>query len=66
MPSYQTKPIKAVELQSGSFKMSGKNFKDLKEYLNFMSEKHFILKHEFYDSKNYVLLKEIIQKSALR
>ncbi len=66
MPSYQTKPIKAIELQSGSFKMSDKNFKDLKEYFNFMSEKHFILKHEFYDSKDYVLLKEMIQKSTLR
>ncbi|MCQ2762015.1 type III restriction endonuclease subunit R, partial [Helicobacter pylori] len=32
VPCYQEKSIKATDLQSGSFKMSEKNFKDLKEY----------------------------------
>ncbi|KOS33737.1 DEAD/DEAH box helicase family protein [Helicobacter pylori] len=61
VPCYQEKSIKATDLQSGSFKMSEKNFKDLKEYFHLMSEKHFILKHEIYDPKDYTLLKDLIQ-----
>ncbi|WP_121012238.1 DEAD/DEAH box helicase family protein [Helicobacter pylori] len=61
VPCYQEKSIKATDLQSGSFKMSEKNFKDLKEYFHLMSEKHFILKHEIYDPKDYELLKDLIQ-----
>ncbi|WRD45844.1 DEAD/DEAH box helicase family protein [Helicobacter pylori] len=61
VPCYQEKSIKATDLQSGSFKMSAKNFKDLKEYFHLMSEKHFILKHEIYDPKDYTLLKDLIQ-----
>ncbi len=61
VPCYQEKSIKATDLQSGSFKMSEKNFKDLKEYFHLMSEKYFILKHEIYNPKDYTLLKEMIQ-----
>ncbi|GAA8255857.1 DEAD/DEAH box helicase family protein [Helicobacter pylori] len=61
VPCYQEKSIKATDLQSGSFKMSEKNFKDLKEYFHLMSEKHFILKHEIYNPKDYKLLKDLIQ-----
>ncbi len=61
VPCYQEKSIKATDLESGSFKMSEKNFKDLKEYFHLMSEKHFILKHEIYDPKDYELLKDLIQ-----
>ncbi|NHB28334.1 restriction endonuclease subunit R [Helicobacter pylori] len=61
VPCYQEKSIKATDLQSGSFKMSEKNFKDLKEYFHLMSEKHFILKHEIYSPKDYELLKDLIQ-----
>ncbi|RVZ97213.1 DEAD/DEAH box helicase family protein [Helicobacter pylori] len=61
VPCYQEKSIKATDLESGSFKMSEKNFKDLKEYFHLMSEKHFILKHEIYNLKDYELLKEMIQ-----
>ncbi|WP_121299787.1 DEAD/DEAH box helicase family protein [Helicobacter pylori] len=61
VPCYQEKSIKATDLESGSFKMSEKNFKDLKEYFHLMSEKHFILKHEIYNPKDYALLKEMIQ-----
>ncbi|MFB1344424.1 DEAD/DEAH box helicase family protein [Helicobacter pylori] len=61
VPCYQEKSIKATDLQSGSFKMSEKNFKDLKEYFHLMSEKHFILKHEIYNPKDYELLKDLIQ-----
>ncbi|WQR90648.1 DEAD/DEAH box helicase family protein [Helicobacter pylori] len=61
VPCYQEKSIKATDLQSGSFKMSEKNFKDLKEYFHLMSEKHFILKHEIYNPKDYALLKDLIQ-----
>ncbi|WRB31495.1 DEAD/DEAH box helicase family protein [Helicobacter pylori] len=61
VPYYQEKSIKATDLQSGSFKMSEKNFKDLKEYFHLMSEKHFILKHEIYNPKDYALLKDLIQ-----
>ncbi|MFP6052599.1 DEAD/DEAH box helicase family protein [Helicobacter pylori] len=62
VPCYQEKSIKATDLQSASFKMSEKNFKDLKEYFHLMSEKHFILKHEIYNPKDYALLKDLIQK----
>ncbi|MCQ2681592.1 DEAD/DEAH box helicase family protein [Helicobacter pylori] len=61
VPCYQEKSIKATDLQSGSFKMSEKNFKDLKEHFHLMSEKHFILKHEIYNPKDYELLKDLIQ-----
>ncbi|RVZ22819.1 DEAD/DEAH box helicase family protein [Helicobacter pylori] len=61
VPCYQEKSIKATDLRSGSFKMSEKNFKDLKEYFHLMSEKHFILKHEIYSPKDYALLKDLIQ-----
>ncbi len=61
VPCYQEKSIKATDLQSGSFKMSEKNFKDLKECFHLMSEKHFILKHEIYNPKDYELLKDLIQ-----
>ncbi|WQV86006.1 DEAD/DEAH box helicase family protein [Helicobacter pylori] len=64
VPCYQEKSIKATDLKSGSFKMSEKNFKDLKEYFHLMSEKHFILKHEFYNPKDYELLKDLIQKEC--
>lgn len=40
--------------------MSEKNFKDLKEYFNLMSEKYFILKYEIYDFKDYMQLKKMI------
>ncbi|NHA79289.1 restriction endonuclease subunit R [Helicobacter pylori] len=61
VPCYQEKSIKATDLQSASFKMSEKNFKDLKEHFHLMSEKHFILKHEIYNPKDYELLKDLIQ-----
>ncbi|WRA98314.1 DEAD/DEAH box helicase family protein [Helicobacter pylori] len=61
VPCYQEKSIKATDLGSGSFKMSEKNFKDLKEHFHLMSEKHFILKHEIYNPKDYALLKDLIQ-----
>ncbi len=61
VPCYQEKSIKATDLESGSFRMSEKNFKDLKEHFHLMSEKHFILKHEIYNPKDYTLLKEMIQ-----
>ncbi|MGL2386613.1 DEAD/DEAH box helicase family protein [Helicobacter pylori] len=61
VPCYHEKSIKATDLESGSFKMSEKNFKDLKEYFHLMSEKHFILKHEIYNPKDYELLKDLIQ-----
>ncbi|MCH4600012.1 DEAD/DEAH box helicase family protein [Helicobacter pylori] len=66
VPCYQEKSIKATDLESGSFKMSEKNFKDLKEYFHLMSEKHFILKHEIYDPKDYTLLKEMIQTAHFK
>ncbi len=66
VPCYQEKSIKATDLQSGSFKMSEKNFKDLKEYFHLMSEKHFILKHEIYNPKDYALLKDLIQKAHFK
>ncbi|EMH09170.1 DEAD/DEAH box helicase family protein [Helicobacter pylori] len=61
VPCYREKSIKATDLGSGSFKMSEKNFKDLKEHFHLMSEKHFILKHEIYNPKDYELLKDLIQ-----
>ncbi|NHA83068.1 DEAD/DEAH box helicase family protein [Helicobacter pylori] len=66
VPCYQEKSIKATDLESASFKMSEKNFKDLKEYFHLMSEKHFILKHEIYDPKDYALLKEMIQTAHFK
>ncbi|GAA9571829.1 DEAD/DEAH box helicase family protein [Helicobacter pylori] len=63
VPCYRKEPTSILELsENASFKMSEKNFKDLKEYFNLMSEKHFILKHEIYDPKDYATLKEMIQK----
>ncbi|GAA6904484.1 DEAD/DEAH box helicase family protein [Helicobacter pylori] len=63
VPCYRKEPTSVLELpESASFKMSEKNFKDLKEYFNLMSEKHFILKHEIYDPKDYATLKDMIQK----
>ncbi|WRB51693.1 DEAD/DEAH box helicase family protein [Helicobacter pylori] len=63
VPCYRKEPTSILELpESASFKMSEKNFKDLKEYFNLMSEKHFILKHEIYDPKDYAMLKDMIQK----
>ncbi|WRG16729.1 DEAD/DEAH box helicase family protein [Helicobacter pylori] len=62
VPCYRKEQTSILKLpESASFKMSEKNFKDLKEYFNLMSEKHFILKHEIYDPKDYTLLKEMIQ-----
>ncbi|WRG43951.1 DEAD/DEAH box helicase family protein [Helicobacter pylori] len=66
VPCYQEKSIKATDLESASFKMSEKNFKDLKEYFHLMSEKHFILKHEIYNPKDYALLKEMIQTAHFK
>ncbi|GAA8853386.1 DEAD/DEAH box helicase family protein [Helicobacter pylori] len=62
VPCYRKEQTSITELpENASFKMSGENFKDLKEYFHLMSEKHFILKHEIYDPKDYTLLKEMIQ-----
>ncbi|GLP09011.1 helicase [Helicobacter pylori] len=62
VPCYQKEQTNALKISpSASFKMSEKNFKDLKEYFHLMSEKHFILKHEIYDPKDYTLLKDLIQ-----
>ncbi|MGL2610823.1 DEAD/DEAH box helicase family protein [Helicobacter pylori] len=67
VPCYRKEPTSITELpESASFKMSGENFKDLKEYFNLMSEKHFILKHEIYDPKDYTLLKEMIQTAHFK
>ncbi|MGN8539941.1 DEAD/DEAH box helicase family protein [Helicobacter pylori] len=67
VPCYRKEQTNALKIsQSASFKMSEKNFKDLKEYFNLMSEKHFILKHEFYDPKDYALLKEMIQTAHFK
>ncbi|GAA9509017.1 DEAD/DEAH box helicase family protein [Helicobacter pylori] len=67
VPCYKKEQTSALDLpENASFKMSGKNFKDLKEYFNLMSEKHFILKHEIYDPKDYRLLKEMIQKERFK
>ncbi|GAA9881935.1 DEAD/DEAH box helicase family protein [Helicobacter pylori] len=62
VPCYRKEPTSILKLpENASFKMSGKNFKDLKEYFHLMSEKHFILKHEIYNPKDYALLKDLIQ-----
>ncbi len=67
VPCYRKEQTNALKLdKSASFKMSEKNFKDLKEYFNLMSEKHFILKHEVYAPKDYALLKEMIQKEHFK
>ncbi|WRA27506.1 DEAD/DEAH box helicase family protein [Helicobacter pylori] len=67
VPCYRKKPTSVLELpENASFKMSEKNFKDLKEYFNLMSEKHFILKHEIYDPKDYEQLKKLIQKAHFK
>ncbi|GAA6936121.1 DEAD/DEAH box helicase family protein [Helicobacter pylori] len=67
VPCYRKEPTSVLELpESASFKMSEKNFKDLKEYFNLMSEKHFILKHEIYDPKDYATLKDMIQKAHFK
>ncbi|QQW91323.1 DEAD/DEAH box helicase family protein [Helicobacter pylori] len=67
VPCYRKKPTSVLELpENASFKMSEKNFKDLKEYFNLMSEKHFILKHEIYDPKDYEQLKKMIQKAHFK
>ncbi len=63
VPCYRKEPTSILKIpENSSFKMSEKNFKDLKEYFNLMSEKHFILKHEIYDPKDYATLKDMIQK----
>ncbi|GAA8649742.1 DEAD/DEAH box helicase family protein [Helicobacter pylori] len=67
VPCYRKEPTSILELpENTSFKMSEKNFKDLKEYFNLMSEKHFILKHEIYDPKDYATLKDMIQKARVK
>ncbi|MGL2718257.1 DEAD/DEAH box helicase family protein [Helicobacter pylori] len=67
VPCYRKEQTNALKIsQSASFKMSEKNFKDLKEYFHLMSEKHFILKHEIYDPKDYALLKDLIQKAHFK
>ncbi len=64
VPCYRKEQTSILKLpESASFKMSAKNFKDLKEYFNLMSEKHFILKHEIYDPKDYKQLKDMIQQA---
>ncbi|GAA9635055.1 DEAD/DEAH box helicase family protein [Helicobacter pylori] len=66
-PCYRKEPTSILELpENASFKMSEKNFKDLKEYFNLMSEKHFILKHEIYDPKDYATLKDMIQQAHVK
>ncbi|GHR84767.1 DEAD/DEAH box helicase family protein [Helicobacter pylori] len=67
VPCYRKEPTSILKISpNASFKMSEKNFKDLKEYFNLMSEKHFILKHEIYDPKDYKQLKEMIQKAHFK
>ncbi|WRD56170.1 DEAD/DEAH box helicase family protein [Helicobacter pylori] len=67
VPCYRKEPTSILKLpESASFKMSGENFKDLKEYFNLMSEKHFILKHEICDPKDYAMLKDMIQKVRVK
>ncbi|MUU29306.1 restriction endonuclease subunit R [Helicobacter pylori] len=67
VPCYRKEQTNALKIsQSASFKMSEENFKDLKEYFHLMSEKHFILKHEIYDPKDYELLKDMIQKEHFK
>lgn len=67
VPCYRKEQTSITEFpENASFKMSGENFKDLKEYFNLMSEKHFILKHEIYDPKDYAQLKDMIQKAHFK
>ncbi|MCQ2919349.1 DEAD/DEAH box helicase family protein [Helicobacter pylori] len=67
VPCYRKEQTNALKISpSASFKMSEKNFKDLKEYFRLMSEKHFILKHEIYDPKDYTLLKDLIQTAHFK
>ncbi|WP_120938637.1 DEAD/DEAH box helicase family protein [Helicobacter pylori] len=67
VPCYRKEQTNALKISpSASFKMSKENFKDLKEYFNLMSEKHFILKHEIYDPKDYAQLKEMIQTERFK
>ncbi|MGL2539624.1 DEAD/DEAH box helicase family protein [Helicobacter pylori] len=67
VPCYRKEQTNALKIPpSASFKMSEKNFKDLKEYFHLMSEKHFILKHEIYNPKDYALLKEMIQTAHFK
>lgn len=67
VPCYRKEQTNALKIpESASFKMSEKNFKDLKEYFHLMSEKHFILKHEIYDPKDYELLKDLIQTAHFK
>ncbi|WP_459086657.1 DEAD/DEAH box helicase family protein [Helicobacter pylori] len=67
VPCYRKEPTSILEISpNASLKMSEKNFKDLKEYFNLMSEKHFILKHEIYDPKDYATLKDMIQKAHFK
>ncbi|RVY93034.1 DEAD/DEAH box helicase family protein [Helicobacter pylori] len=67
VPCYRKEPTSILKISpNASFKMSEKNFKDLKEYFNLMSEKHFILKHEIYDPKDYATLKDMIQKAHFK
>ncbi len=67
VPCYRKEPTSILKIpKNASFKMSEKNFKDLKEYFNLMSEKHFILKHEIYDPKDYEQLKKMIQKEHFK
>ncbi|MGL2469096.1 DEAD/DEAH box helicase family protein [Helicobacter pylori] len=67
VPCYRKEQTNALKIPpSASFKMSEKNFKDLKEYFNLMSEKHFILKHEIYSPKDYTQLKKMIQKAHFK
>ncbi len=64
VPCYRKEQTNALKISpSASFKMSEKNFKDLKEYFHLMSEKHFILKHEIYDPKDYKQFKDMIQEA---
>ncbi|MCQ2716471.1 DEAD/DEAH box helicase family protein [Helicobacter pylori] len=67
VPCYRKEQTNALKIPpSASFKMSEKNFKDLKEYFHLMSEKHFILKHEIYNPKDYELLKDLIQTAHFK
>ncbi|MFB1310191.1 DEAD/DEAH box helicase family protein [Helicobacter pylori] len=67
VPCYRKEQTNALKISpSASFKMSEKNFKDLKECFHLMSEKHFILKHEIYAPKDYALLKEMIQTAHFK
>ncbi len=67
VPCYRKEQTNALKISpSASFKMSEKNFKDLKEYFHLMSEKHFILKHEIYNPKDYTLIKDMIQTAHFK